>query len=133
MIEVKNPNLPVKKQCEILDISRSGYYYKPTPISEYNLSLMKQIDEIFTESPEYGSRKIRDILRRNNEDNRINRKRVQRLMRLMGIEAIYPKRNLSRPGKVSEHKIYPYLLRHLDINRPNQVWCTDITYSAPVY
>ncbi len=128
MIEVKNPKLPVKKQCEILDISRSGYYYKPTPISEYNLSLMKQIDEIYTESPEYGSRKIRDILRRNNEDNRINRKRVQRLMRLMGLEAIYPKRNLSRPGKGSEHKIYPYLLRHLDINRPNQVWCTDITY-----
>jgi len=128
MIEVEHEVLSVRKQCRILDLSRSGYYYKPVPQSEYNLSLMKQIDEIYTESPEYGSRKIRDILRRNNQDNKINRKRVQRLMRLMGIEAIYPKRNLSRPGKGSEHKIYPYLLRHLDINKPDQIWCTDITY-----
>lgn len=128
MIEVDHSHLPIKKQCSILDISRSGYYYKPIPISKYNLYLMDQIDHIFTDSPEYGSRMIRDVLRRNNKDKRINRKRIQRLMRLMGIEAIYPKRNLSRPGKGSEHKIYPYLLRHLDINRPNQVWCTDITY-----
>jgi len=103
------------------------YYYKPKGLSEYNLELMKQIDEIYTESPEYGSRTIRDVLRRE-YGAKINRKRVQRLMQIMGIEAIYPKQNLSKPGIGREHKVYPYLLRNLDINRPNQVWATDITY-----
>ncbi len=88
---------------------------------------MKQIDEIYTESPEYGSRTIRDVLRRE-YGAKINRKRVQRLMQIMGIEAIYPKQNLSKPGIGREHKVYPYLLRNLDINRPNHVWATDITY-----
>ena len=132
MIDVKPNNLPVKQQCGLLDISRSSYYYKAAPMSKNNLELMKKIDEIYTESPEYGSRKIRDVIRRENKNNRnynrVNRKRIQRLMRIMGIEAIYPKKNLSKPGKGSEHKIYPYLLRHLKINRPNQVWSTDITY-----
>lgn len=132
MINAVPKNLPVKRQCELLDISRSSYYYKPVPMSKTNLELMKKIDEIYTGSPEYGSRKIRDVIRRENQNNRvfnrINRKRIQRLMRIMGIEAIYPKKNLSKPGKGSEHKIYPYLLRNLKINRPNQVWSTDITY-----
>ena len=128
MIEQRNPKLSVQRQCSILDISRSGYYYKPVPLSDFNLELMKEIDEIYTESPEYGSRKIRDILRRNDRYKNVNRKRVQRLMRIMGIEAIYPKRNLSKPGKGGEHKIYPYLLKGMEITRPNQVWCTDITY-----
>ena len=132
MINIAPDELSVKHQCSLLDISRSGYYYKPVPMSELNLEMMKKIDKIYTESPEYGSRKIRDVIRRENKDDRrfrrINRKRIQRLMRIMGIEAIYPKRNLSKPGKGSEHKIYPYLLRNLAITRPNQVWSTDITY-----
>lgn len=125
-----NPNdalLSINKQCSIVGVSKSGYYYKCKDISDFNLKLMNRIDEIYTESPEYGSRKIRDVLRRE-FDSGINRKRVQRLMRIMGIEAIYPKKNLSKPGIGDEHKIYPYLLRNLKISRPNQVWATDITY-----
>jgi putative transposase len=126
MIMPAHPSLSITRQCELLAISRSGYYYSPLPMSGETLSLMRRIDEIYTESPEYGSRNIRDLLRR--EGRRVNRKRVQRLMRLMGIEAIYPKRNLSKPGMGSEHKIYPYLLKGLVIDHPNQVWATDITY-----
>ena len=125
-----NPNdapLSINKQCNLVGVSKSGYYYKCKEMSEFNLKLMNRIDEIYTESPEYGSRKIRDVLRRE-FDSGINRKRVQRLMRIMGIEAIYPKKNLSKPGIGDEHKIYPYLLRNLKISRPNQVWATDITY-----
>lgn len=128
MIEKEHTDLSITRQCSILEISRSGFYYKPVGISDFNLELMRRIDEIYTESPEYGSRLIRDVLRGKFQDKRINRKRIQRLMRIMGIEAIYPKRNLSRPGKGSEHKIYPYLLRNLNIDKPNKVWCTDITY-----
>lgn len=126
MISPEHKKLSVNKQCSLLDISRSGYYYTPVPMSSDNLKLMRRIDEIYTESPDYGSRQIRDTL--NKEGYKVNRKRIQRLMKLMGIEAIYPKRNLSKPGKGSEHKIYPYLLRNKAITRPNQVWCTDITY-----
>ena len=120
------------KQLKLLGVARSSYYYRDKPMSDFNLQLTRIIDEIYTESPEYGSRKIRDVIRRENKNikglNKVNRKRIQRLMRIMGIEAIYPKRNLSKPGKGSEHKIYPYLLRNITINRPNQVWCTDVTY-----
>lgn len=126
MIIKDHKGLSITKQCDLLDLPRSGYYYKPVPISPFNLELMKRIDEIYLENPEYGSRMMRDILRR--EGYKVNRKRVQRLMRIMGIEAIYPKKNLSKPGIGSSHKIYPYLLRNLEIDRPNQVWCTDITY-----
>lgn len=127
MIEPDNKRLSISRQCKLLGVSRSGYYYKQAPVSTLNLRVMEKIDEIFMANPEYGSRKIRDVLYRQ-EGIKVNRKRVQRLMRLMGIEAIYPKRNLSMPGTGGEHKIYPYLLRKLRINRPNQVWCTDITY-----
>ena len=132
LVDPGHKKLSIKKQLETLGLSRSTYYYKERPMSDFNLQLMEKIDVIYTESPEYGSRKIRDVIRRENKNNKgfnkVNRKRVQRLMRIMGIEAIYPKRNLSKPGKGSEHKIYPYLLRNLNINRPNQVWCTDVTY-----
>jgi putative transposase len=86
---------------------------------------MRRIDELYLENPEYGSRNMRGVLHR--EGQRVNRKRIQRLMKLMGLEAIYPKRNLSKPGTGSEHKVYPYLLRGVGITRPNQVRAPDIT------
>ena len=92
-----------------------------------DLKLMRRIDEMHLKRPFYGSRRIRDWLQ--DEGHDINRKRVQRLMRQMGIRALYPKPRTSKPGK--DHKIYPYLLRDLVIDRPNQVWATDISYSAP--
>ena len=118
--------LSISEQCSILDISRSTYYYKPREESEENLDYMKRIDELFLDNPTWGSRQMRDRLRLEFKDRKINRKRIQRLMRLMGIDVLYPKRNLSK--KHPEHKIYPYLLRGLEINQPNKVWCTDITY-----
>ncbi|MFH1982458.1 MAG: IS3 family transposase [Pseudomonadota bacterium] len=116
--------LSVNRQCELLGISRSSYYYKPKPLKPEDLKLMRKIDELYTEQPSRGSRSIARQLRR--QRIKVNRKRVQRLMRLMGIEAVYPKPNTSRPHP--QHKIYPYLLRHLTIDRPNQVWASDITY-----
>lgn len=124
MIEPGLPVLPVKEQCEILQLNRSSYYYQPRGESELNLKLMERIDQLHLDFPTWGSRKIRDRLRL--DGFKVNRKRIQRLMALMGITAIYQKPNLSKRNQ--EHKIYPYLLRKLDINRPNQVWCTDITY-----
>jgi len=119
-------HISVSRQCQLVELPRSSFYYQKKPVSSENLELMKRIDEIFTESPDYGSRQIRNVLRR--ESLKINRKRVQRLMRIMGIMAIFPGKNLSKPGIGSEHKVYPYLLRKLSIGRPNQVWATDITY-----
>jgi putative transposase len=100
------------------------FYYQPKAVSEEDLKLMHRIDEMHLKRPFYGSRRIRDWL--HGEGNDINRKKVQRLMRQMGITTLYPKKNTSRPGK--GHKIYPYLLKGLAINQPNQVWATDITY-----
>ena len=93
--------MSIMKQLKLLGVARSSYYYRDKPKSDFNLQLTRIIDEIYTESPEYGSRKIRDVIRRENKNikglNKVNRKRIQRLMRIMGIEAIYPKRNLSKP------------------------------------
>jgi putative transposase len=100
-------------------LSRSSWYYQPLGETAENLALMRLIDQQYLETPFYGSRKLADVLG-------INRKRVQRLMRFMGLEAIYPKRRTTQPGV--GHKIYPYLLRNLEIVRPDQVWSTDITY-----
>lgn len=116
--------LSISEQCRILGVSRSGYYYEPLGETEENLALMRRIDELYTDNPSWGSRQMRNRMRL--EGHKVNRKRVQRLMRLMGVEALYPKRNLSRPHP--EHKVYPYLLRGIDIKRPDQVWCADITY-----
>ena len=116
--------LPVTRQCQLLSLSRSTAYFRPKDVSDADLTIMRRIDEIHLERPFYGSRRIRDWLVAENHD--INRKRVQRLMRLMGIMALYPKKGSSRPGK--GHKIYPYLIKGLSIDRPNQVFCTDITY-----
>ena len=125
--------MSISRQLKALGLSRSSYYYKERPMSEFNLKLMKRIDEIYTESPDYGSRMICKILRREetregSSSKKINRKRIQNLMRIMGIQAIFPGKNLSKPGKGSEHKVYPYLLRNMAITKPDQVWCTDITY-----
>lgn len=124
LIGNKEDKMTILRKCELLGVKRSGYYYTPKPVSEENLNYMRLIDEIYTESPDYGSRQIRDTLRL--MGYKVNRKRVQRLMQIMGIEAIYPKKNLSKAAH--SHKIYPYLLKGIIINRPNQVWCSDITY-----
>ena len=117
-------NLSVMNQCQLLNISRSSFYYKPKTIREQDLQLMRLIDEQYLKTPSWGSRSMRNHLRR--LGYKINRKKVQRLMRLMGLEAIYPKPKTSRPHP--QHKVYPYLLRNLEIDRPNQVWAADITY-----
>ena len=120
----KRDTLSIKRQCELLDVPRSTFYHVPKPVSEEELALMKLIDCCHLKHPYYGSRRIRDWLE--DEGYRVNRKRVQRLMRTMGLVASYPKRNLSLANQA--HKVYPYLLRNLTIDHPNQVWATDITY-----
>jgi putative transposase len=125
MIAPDNKELTISRQCELIELPRSSFYREvlggETP---ENLELMRLIDEEYTKHPFFGTRKMRDHLRRNG--HKVNRKRVKRLMQLMGIQSVAPKPNTSKPSK--EHKIYPYLLGGLDINRSDQVWCTDITY-----
>ena len=120
----RNHKLSLVQQAEVLAISRSSVYYQPRLISEANLALMRLIDKLHLDYPFAGSRMLRDLL--NLRGIKVGRRRVGRLMRLMGIEALYRKPNTSR--KHPEHKTYPYLLRHLSIERPNQVWAMDITY-----
>lgn len=126
MIEPTHKQLSIKHQCELLGLPRSSYYRKPIAgvESDRNLCLMRLIDEEYTRHPFLGSRKLRNYLQR--LGYRINRKCVQRLMRKMGIMSVAPKPNTSLKNKA--HKIYPYLLRGMTINKVNQVWCTDITY-----
>ena len=123
-IEWGHPKLSLRKQMELLDVSAGAIYYNPIPMSVYNLDLMDMIDKQYLETPFYGSRRMTVFL--NNLGHACNRKRIQHLMRIMGIEAIYPKKNLSKAA--AEHKKYPYLLKGLNICRPNHVWSTDITY-----
>lgn len=117
-------DLPLTQQCRILGLARSSQYYQPVPVSDGDLELMRAIDEIHLKRPFFGSRRIRDQL--NDQGYDIGRDHVRTLMRKMGIEALYRKPNLSRANQA--HKIYPYLLRELKIERANQVWATDITY-----
>jgi putative transposase len=124
MINFEDPQISVSRQCQLLDLSRSSVYYKPAPLSDEDLWLMRMIDEQYLKTPFYGSRSMTRHWRR--LGYKLNRKRIQRLMRLMGLEAIYPEPKTSRPHP--EHKIYPYLLRNLVIDHPNQVWAADITY-----
>jgi putative transposase len=124
MIRRDHPDLSLSRRCRLLTISRSSFYYAPKGESAENLLLMRRIDELFLKYPFYGSRQMVRQLRR--EGIRIGRHRVRRLMRLMGLEAIYQAPRTSAPHP--EHRIYPYLLRNLEITRPNQVWCADITY-----
>ena len=114
----------MRRQCELLAVSRSGLYYEPVPCSAEELALMRRMDELHLERPFYGSRKIAQVL--SADGAAVNRKCVQRLMRVMGLEAMAPKPDTSRPAP--EHAKYPYLLKNLSIYRVNQVWATDITY-----
>lgn len=123
MIE-SGSRIPVVRQCKLLSLSRSTAYYRPRGVSEADLALMRMIDEIHLEFPFYGSRRIRDEL--DDRGHRVNRKRVQRLMRLMGLEALYPKPKTTKPAK--GHKIYPYRLKGLTIDRANRVWAADLCY-----
>jgi putative transposase len=124
LIDTEHPSLSVSQQCELLGLSRSSFYYQPATETTENLALMALIDREYTAHPFQGSRRISAWLR--GEGHVVNRKRVQRLMRLMGLEAVYPKPRLSLGG--AGHKVYPYLLRNVTIERVNQVWSTDITY-----
>ena len=124
LIEECNPHLSIRHQCELLDMSRASYYYEPAGETPENLRLMRRIDEQYLKTPFYGSRRMAAWLVRQGEE--VNRKRVQRLMRLMGLEAIYPGPRTTRSD--TEHKVYPYLLRDVPITRRDQVWSTDVTY-----
>ena len=130
LIEINSPNLSLTRQAELLGISRSSLYYQSRPVDSLTLKIMNRIDEVNTKFPYFGSRKITAKLNRDFEKEnlglKVNRKRIQRLMRIMGIEAIYPKEYTSMPDK--QHQVYPYLLRRLTISKPNQVWGIDITY-----
>jgi putative transposase len=120
------PNEPIsiERQCELLGLSRSSYYYEPCPEKEENLVLMRLLDKQYLDTPYYGIRRMRWFLHQ--QGYQVNHKKVARLLRLMGLEAIYPKPNLSKANP--EHKIYPYLLRGVKVKQVNQVWSTDITY-----
>jgi putative transposase len=124
MVEHNNKTLSVRRQCELLDINRSSLYYSKADTDAQDLELMRMIDEQYLKTPFFGSRRITKML--NRAEYQVNRKRVRRLMRLMGLEAVYRKPRTSKPAP--ENKIYPYLLRGLTIDRPDQVWASDITY-----
>jgi putative transposase len=124
MVEKDNPKLSIGKQCKLLSISRSSFYYQPKGETALNLMLMRKIDEQFLETPFFGVRQMTWHLR--NEGNLVNEKRIRRLMRLMRLMPIYQKPNTSKAAK--SHKTYPYLLKGLRVTQPNQVWASDITY-----
>ena len=124
MINRDHPGLSLSHQCRLLSISRSSYYYQAKGESPENLALMRRIDALFMKYPFYGSRQMVRQLRRDGIE--VGRHRVRRLMRLMGLEAIYQAPRTSDPHPA--HRIYPYLLRGMEISRPNHVWCSDITY-----
>ena len=125
-VEPCHKKIPVYRQCELLGLNRSSLYYKPSGETEYNQQLMRLIDEQYVKTPFYGIDKMVAWLGRHG--HKVNHKRVRRLMRQMGLEAVYPrkKRNLSVPDK--QHRIYPYLLKNVQIDRTDQVWSSDITY-----
>jgi len=124
MLDRADKALSIRRQCMLLGIARSGVYRPPRPANDNDLALMRRIDELFTAWPFLGSRRMAAMLKA--EGLQVNRKRVQRLMRKMGIAALGPKPNTTKPAP--GHKIYPYLLRNMTIDRPNQVWAADITY-----
>jgi putative transposase len=124
LVEPSHPGLSIVRQCDLVSVSRSTFYREPTPETALNLTLMRLVDEQFLETPWYGSRQMARYLRR--QGHAVGRERVRRLMAKMGLAAIYqrPRTTIPHPA----HRTYPYLLREMTIDRPNQVWCTDITY-----
>jgi putative transposase len=120
----RDHDLPLTRQAEVLQLSRSTLYYRPRPVSAEDLAIMRRLDELHLDFPFAGARMLRDML--NLEGVEIGREKVKRMMRRMGIEALYRRPNTSKPAP--GHKIYPYLLRKLPVTRPNQVWAMDITY-----
>ena len=124
MIEPEYPTLSIRRQCELIGLNRSSYYSEPASESPLNLLLMRLIDEEYTRAPFYGYRKM--TVRLEKRGYEVNHKRVARLMAKMGLQAVSPRRRTSIPDK--QHKKYPYLLRGLTIDRPNQVWAADVTY-----
>ncbi|MCC3306843.1 IS3-like element ISPpy1 family transposase [Psychrobacter sanguinis] len=124
LLEPDNKDFSVRKQCELLSINRSSLYYQPKPISELDITLMNLLDQQYTKTPFYGVKRMTAYLRQ--LGYQVGEDRVRRLLRQMGLDAIYQHPNTSKPN--SEHQVYPYLLRHVPISRCNQVWSTDITY-----
>ena len=124
MVDPNYPRISIVRQCRLVSIARSSFYYAGTGESPLTLRLMRLIDEQFLETPFYGSRQMTRWLRR--QGDRVSRKRVRRLMRLLGVHALYQRPRTSQPHPAP--RIYPYLLRDLPITRPNHVWCTDVTY-----
>ncbi len=116
--------LSIRKQCELLGINRSSLYYEAVKANEFNLLLMRLLDKQYTKTPFYGVKRMTAILRR--KGYKVNEKRVRRLLRLMGLEAVYAKMNVSKANR--EHKIFPYLLNDVEVEKNDQVWSTDITY-----
>ena len=124
LLQREHESLSIRRQCQLLSVARSSIYRPPRPANDNDVELMRRIDQLFTAWPFLGSRRMMAML--NGEGCRVNRKRVQRLMRKMGIAALGPKPRTTKPAP--GHKIFPYLLRHMVIDRPNQVWAADITY-----
>ena len=124
MVDPDDVALSLTRQCRLVSIARSSFYYEGKDESLFNVQLLRRIDEQFLETPFYGSRQMTRWLRR--QETWVSRKRVRRLMRRLGLQAIFQRPRTSQPHP--EHRIYPYLLRHLAITRPNQVWCSDVTY-----
>ena len=124
MIEPQDAQLSLSRQCELVGLSRSSFYYQPVAPDPFTLEVMHAIDCIYTDRPFYGVRRIWWTLRADGLP--VNRKRVHRLMQLMGLQAIYPRKRLSLPDKA--HRVYPYLLREVTVDRPDLAWCSDITY-----
>jgi putative transposase len=124
LVEPAHPDLSIERQCDLVELARSSYYYQPVPAKPEDLHLMRLLDEQYLRTPFYGSRRMTVWLQQ--QGHEVNRKRVQRLMRLMGLVGIAPGPGTSRPHP--PHPVYPYLLRDTVVERPNQVWCSDITY-----
>ena len=124
MIQRDHPDLSISQQCKLVRLLRSAFYYTPVGIDTATLSMMKEIDRVFTKYPFFGSRQIAAYLRR--EGTIVGRHRVRRLMAMMGLGAIYKRPRTSQPHP--QHPVFLYLLRKMQIDRPNQVWCADITF-----
>jgi putative transposase len=127
LIEPEHPQLSLARQCALIGLARSSFYYQPVPLDPFTLALMHAIDRIYTDYPFYGVRRI-GITLREDFGYPVNPKRVHRLMQQMGLQAIYPRPRLSVPNP--EHRVFPYLLRRVTVDRPNLVWCSVISVNC---